>query len=143
MSKSVILYYAPEGCKKANKTKAVIVRLGVRLISVADTDISKTLAVLIGDEDIKYSGSGDDIKESTVHESFPEEEAQIPDKLTEEIMVFYNFTEPAFDRVLRELKKSHAAVSLKAVVTAVNISWPFAKLYAEISREREYIKKNS
>ena len=143
MSKPVILYYAPSGTKKANKTKALIVRLGARLISVADTDIQKTVGELIGQEDIKDISFASDAKNSFHEAGIEGEQAKIPDELTEEIMVFYNFSEAAFDRLLRELKKSRVTVELKAVVTQTNVSWPFAKLYAEISREREYIKKNS
>ena len=142
MSRPAVLYYSLPGNKKANKTRSLLLRLGVRLISVAPEDTQKTIGELIGRQEIKEADLGAPLEES-VHEksgaSFPEE---LPSLIEDEVMVFFNFSEGAFDRVLRELKKSHVPDPLKAVVTGTNVSWPFIRLYAELRREREYIRKN-
>ena len=143
MSRPTVLYYSPAGNKKTNKTKALIVRLGVKLINVSEDDVNKTVEELIGSEEIKELDFGADPDEGSVHASGRGPDAQLPEKIAEEMMVFFNFPEDAFDRVLRELKKSHASVRLKAMVTKTNSTWPFIKLYAEISAERDYIKSNT
>ena len=143
MSRPTVLYYSPAGNKKANKTKALILRLGVKLINVSEDDVDKTVEELIGSEEIKELDFGADPDEESVHASGEGPDVQLPEKISEEMIVFFNFSEDAFDRVLRELKKSHASVQLKAMVTKTNSTWPFIKLYAEISAERNYIKNNT
>lgn len=142
MSRPTILYYSPAGNRKANKTKALIVRLGVKLINVSEDDVNKTVEELIGSEEIREPDFGADPDEETVHASGDQPDAELPEKISEEMIVFFNFSGEAFDRVLRELKKSHASVQLKAMVTKTNSTWSFIKLYAEISAERDYIKNN-
>lgn len=145
MAGAAILYYSPPGNKRANKTRALIVRLGVRLICVPDEDVHKTVEELIGKEEIRELDFGADERLEALHSGEGEtlKEVKIPQKITEEIMVFFNFTEALFERVLRELKKSHSSVALKAMVTNTNSAWQFIRLYAEIAAERDYIRENS
>lgn len=142
MSRPVVLYYSPAGNKRSNKVRTLAIRLGARLVSVADDDAENNIADLIGEDDISDITFGGDVQGS-VHESGKAFEDELPEKITEEMMVFYNFSEEEFDRFLRELKKSHLDIGLKAFVTRTNAKWPFIRLYAEIKKEREYIKNNS
>lgn len=143
MAKATVLYYAPAGSRKANKTKALMIRLGVRVISVSDDDINRTVAELIGSDAAAGPVFGEDAADESLHDSAEDNTSEevLPEKISEEMMVFHGFSEKEFDRALRELKKSHASVNLKAMVTSVNASWPFIKLYGEISRERDYIQR--
>ena len=142
MPRPVVLYYSPAGNKRSNKVRSLAIRLGARLVSISDEDVEKNIADLIGEDDIGDISFGEDVPES-VHEGREAFEDELPEKITEEMMVFYNFSEGAFDRFLRELKKSHLDIGLKAFVTKTNAKWPFIRLYAEIKKEREYIKNNS
>lgn len=144
MPKPLVLYYSPAGNKKANKTRALIARLGIRIINVKEEDIKKTLGEISGLTKPEEADLGGDEDIRGFHDlsygSGAEGEA-LPETIPEEVMVLCGFSEEGLDRLLRELKKTHASVRLKAMLTQTNFSWPFAKLYAEISKERNYIKE--
>lgn len=58
--------------------------------------------------------------------------------VTEPILVLDGFTGPRLDALLRALARARVPRSvLKAVVTADNIHWTLAELWAELQKERE------
>lgn len=56
-------------------------------------------------------------------------------------LLMAGLSEEKLDRLLRRLKETGAAVSLKAVVTAHNKDWTLAALMRELAREREAFRQ--
>ena len=59
----------------------------------------------------------------------------------EACLLMAGLSEDRLDRLLRRLKETGAAVSLKAVVTAHNKDWTLAALMRELAREREAFRQ--
>lgn len=64
-----------------------------------------------------------------------------PARVGEPVMVFCGFPRDRLDQVLDAMKAASAPRCLKAVLTATNRAWPFARLCAELQSEREEIAK--
>lgn len=70
----------------------------------------------------------------------PAAEPAQEDAFPEEAMVLRGFSRKRMDELLGALKQRSLSVSLKAVVTAHNMNWPFQSLLQELTREREAIR---
>ncbi len=142
-AKETVLYFSPEKNDKVRRVKSVLVRLGIRIKNITAEQFDEQVGTLSGlvvfpgkwETDEKVGG-----KERTeAHERKENQETDSAD-FTEEILVLCNFTNTSLDRLFRELKKSDAAVDLKAVLTKTNCAWTFRRLYEEVRKEHEAMK---
>ncbi len=120
----LVLYYSAGDRAREHKIKAVLVRLGIRIRNISPEQIHESVGTLAG------TGKTEELQEAE-------------DKsggISEDVLVLCKFSEMSLDRLLRELRKSHAAVDLKAVLTEENSSWSFLKLYEELLKERELLR---
>ncbi len=122
----LVLYYSPGDRARESKIKAVLVRLGIRIRNISPEQIHEQVGVLAG-------------VRKTQEDQKTEKNA---DGIFEEVLVLCNFTETSLNRLLRELRKSHVLVDLKAVLTEENSSWTFLKLYRELQKERDLLQKD-
>lgn len=65
-----------------------------------------------------------------------------PPAVPEPILVLDGFTGPRMDALLRALARARVPRSvLKAAVTAHNVDWTLAELWAELNKEREALER--
>lgn len=60
---------------------------------------------------------------------------------TGEMLVMANLSRPQAERLLSALRQSKQRFPLKAVLTPTNVHWDCAKLYQELTAEREAIAR--
>lgn len=114
-------------------------RLGIRIKTVSEESAERPVGELFGYEDINEADflPSPANQDAGLHETAMTEDIS----MKEELLVLSGFDEASLDRLLRELKKAHASISLKSMLTETNFSWSFRKLYGEIVKERENMEK--
>lgn len=132
-NRETVLYYTPEKNEKVRKIKSVLVRLGIRIKNIAPEQIHERVGTLVGLEGVGPAQAAEETEDTGAQTE------ACTMRIPEEMLVMYNFSETRLDRLLRELRKSGASVSLKAVVTETNCMWTFYELYREIHREHVYM----
>lgn len=121
----MVMYYNTQNPAKARLVKETVARLGIRIRDILPEQVNETVGALAG------------IKEAETYSETGWNDFQFRPVIQDEVLIFYNFSEERLDELLRELRKIHASVALKAVVTPTNCSWRFWQLYAEIKKEHE------
>ena len=59
------------------------------------------------------------------------------------VLVLYQFSDSKMDSFLAALKGSGLNIPLKAALTAINKSWPFCQLAAELEKEHAALKNGA
>jgi len=125
--RETVLYYTPEKKEYEIRLKGVLVRMGIRVRTVAHEQVGETVGSLIGLPDCAGEEEG---------------EEELTSVITEEILVMHNFSSRRMDELLRNLRKAGVPrIPLKAVVTETNCRWSFCRLYEEIREEHEKMTK--
>ncbi len=132
---TVLYYYSPGNEEKVRRVKSVLVRLGIRIKNITLEQFGEQVGTLSGL--VAFPGKWETDRKGQENS----EKEQLPADPAEEVLVLCNFTTAALDGLFRELRKCHAEVALKAVLTETNQAWTFSKLYEEVRREHEALTK--
>lgn len=119
VSRETVLYYDPAGGTRADQLKSILVRMGVRIRSIAKEQTGQTVGHLLGRKDFAAR-----------------ENAEAP-VLEEPVLVLDGFSDKRLEILLREMKHAGIQVPYKAVVTETNLGWLLSQLYEELSAEHE------
>lgn len=130
-----VLYYKSMSNKKPARTLAALARARVKVINVSDDQINEKVGDLFALE------NAEELKEfqGAQHLDGEEENVEIPSEIKDDVLVLHGFAPGEMDALFKELRKSNAAPTIKAVLTKTNFDWPFIRLYANIHAEREYL----
>ncbi len=121
-----VLYYAPAQAPQTAKLKGILVRMGIRIRTVAPEQTGERIGALAGMDGYE-TGKGAD-------ESAGALEAE---KISDEVLVMCLSSERRLEELLAALRKGGIRIPLKAVVTKSNCDWTFCELYEELKREHE------
>lgn len=121
-----MLYFAAQNAGKAKQLSKLANMLGIELVEISPIQSGQQLGYLAGVD-------GFSEKKLSV--------LQLPPRIPEEMLVFCGLQGERLDSVLNMLRGSGLSVSLKAVMTAHNVSWTLAALYQELNAERANFNK--
>lgn len=121
--REMVLYYTPEKTDKVRRIKSVLVRMGIRIRNIDESQTGEQVGYLAG-----MDGFSGDAKQEAEGTAVPVEQ---------EMLVLIHFTQRRLDELLKNLRRADASVALKAVATETNCTWSFSKLYEEIKKEHE------
>lgn len=121
-----LLYYAAQNKEKARMLSDLAEAIGMEFVEISPAQSGQQLGYLAGVE------------------GFCEKKLSVlalPPVIPEEMLVFCGINSQRLDHVLQMLRGCGLAVSLKAVMTAHNVSWTLAALYQELCAERAQFQK--
>lgn len=118
-SRETALYYDPEGGKRAQQVKTVLVCMAARIRNIAAADFAA---------DGRLQRSAAQISQRCA------DTAEAPEQ---PMLVLDGFTSKRLDVLLRELRQHGVSVPYKAIVTEHNLPWTLRALYDELVREHE------
>lgn len=121
-----LLYFAAQNAQKAKQISDLANMLGMEFVEISPIQSGQQLGYLAGVD-------GFTEKKLSV--------LQLPPRIPEEMLIFCGIQGEKLDSVLNMLRGSGLSVSLKAVMTAHNVSWTLAALYQELSAERAQYKQ--
>lgn len=116
-----LLYFAAQNAQKAKQLSDLANVLGMEFVEIAPVQSGQQLGYLAGVD-------GFSEKKLSV--------LALPPCIPEEMLIFCGIQGEKLDSVLSMLRGSGLSVSLKAVMTAHNVSWTLAALYQELCAER-------
>lgn len=113
-----VLYYEPLPLTNPSAISGVCARFGLRVVPVSRAQAGERVGCLAGCQGISPS---------------PEAGGEPPPE--DRVLVFCGVERERLDAVLEALKAAGVPRALKAVLTATNASWSFARLARELSSE--------
>lgn len=117
----VLLYNLPSSTDKGTKIRHILAGLGLQIIDITSDKLAQTLGFCAG-----ISGYG------------PTSQAYEGEPFTEDVMILAALSDERINQLLAQIRKSGVgSVSLMAVVTEHNRSWPLARLFTELRGERQ------
>lgn len=117
----VLLYNLPASIDKGARIRRILVGLGIQIIDITPDKLAQTLGYCAG-----ISGYG------------PSGQSYEGEPFSEDVMILAALSDEKINQLLAQIRKSGAgSVSLMAVVTEHNRSWPLARLFAELRSERQ------
>ncbi len=128
MKKTVLLYNL-KGTKKGKELSMIFSYLGFRVRPVDKADYGVPIEELL------------EAKPASEGEAAPAPE-EAPADFSDEMLIFEGASDETLNKALYLMKKQHASVDLKAVVTQTNRTWTSAQVHGEISKEHEAMKGN-
>lgn len=127
-----VLLYNVKGTEIGKKLQPVLLRLGVRIRVVEESEYDLPMGQLAGVDMTGAEAEGAGIDPET---------GRVPDaaaELTEPMMVLCGFTSGRLDELLAQMRRGGVPrIGLKAMLTATNRYWTSRQLYTELGRERE------
>ena len=114
------LYHLEEGTPRGDAVRAVLSSQGIRIKTVAESQLGNPVGAIVG-----MTG---------FHPSTSPYEGEIPPG---EFLLLYNFSSTKTNDLLAAMREANASVGCKAQVTQYNRLWPFATLIREVTREHE------
>ena len=117
----VLLYNINEDAKR-HKIGLAAWKLGVAVRSVAPEEYSQPVGALLGLEGFSPADAPAEAFEA-------------------EMLLMHGLSSAQFSAFLDALRRSRAAVALKAVVTEHNVNWSSAALCRELQKEHEAMKR--
>ena len=125
-----VLLYNLKGTAAGKKLQPVLLRLGVRVRVVEESEYDQPLGLLAGVEMPEDARAG--IDPETGRQPDPAAE------LTEPMMILVGFTSGRLDELLTQMRRGGVPqIGLKAMLTATNRYWTSRQIYTELGRERE------
>jgi len=117
----VLLYNLPASTDKGAKIRRILSGLGIQMIDIIPDKLAQSLGYCAG-----ISGYG------------PNGQTYEGEPFTEDVMIMAALSDEKINLLLAQIRKSGiGSVSLMAVVTEHNRSWPLARLFAELRSERQ------
>ncbi len=152
MKKTVLLYNL-KGTKKGKELSMIFSYLGFRVRPVDKADYGVPIEELLAAKPASEREAAPAAKEASAPGEAPvpgetpaAKEASAPEgapaDFSDEMLIFDGASDETLNKALYLMKKQHASVDLKAVVTQTNRTWTSAQVHGEISKEHEAMKGN-
>ena len=132
MGNEKVLLYQFHGTEAARKLQPVLLRMGIRVKSVAPEEYETPIGILAGIKGLEEAGmfSAEQRGENEV------DNPESPVEISAPMMVMCGFSGKRVDELLLQMRKAGVPrIDLKAMMTPTNMYWTSRELFGELQKE--------